>query len=264
MKEAEYDLRPIRRAILDIYEEFRKICERNGLTFTASAGTVLGAVRHKGFIPWDDDFDVVLLRPDYDKFLAIVKDELPGNLEWCDAHTNPSFSLTFGKIVDRTPALIETLEQESRLKLPDGVFIDVFPLDALPSTRLGLWCWALMRSIHRRMVWSRTGIRGLCFRLARPFFGYGSDPRKNLFRYMRWLSRGDSVKATMVGHAADGADLTKSHWWPKEWFLHPKAIRFEDIMLPVPGDPDAFLKDHYGDYMKLPPEEMRVPTHYLR
>ena len=132
----DYGLRPLWDALYEIYAEFAKVCDRHGLRYYAFAGTLLGAIRHKGFIPWDDDLDVAMPRPDYEKFVQIYKTELPRHLKFVDWKNTPEFHMLFGKIQDARKEKVLTLEKRLGHMLSNGVYIDIFPIDAYPSNKL--------------------------------------------------------------------------------------------------------------------------------
>ena len=133
--EDPFGLRPLWDASLGIYREIAKICERHGLRYYVTDGTALGAVRHKGFIPWDDDFDMSMPRPDYEKFKKIFMAELPPHLKFVDFHNTPEFGLLFGKVQDCRRDKIEALEKVVGFQLSNGLFIDIFPIDGYPRSR---------------------------------------------------------------------------------------------------------------------------------
>ena len=112
--------------ILDILKAFMQICDKHGLRYYCCAGTAIGAVRHHGIIPWDDDIDVIMPRPDYDRLLEIAKREDFGKYEIISPYSDPTYPLYFSKLSDRTTTLIEERERPCVI----GLFVDIFPLDA--------------------------------------------------------------------------------------------------------------------------------------
>ena len=112
--------------ILDILKALTRICEDHGLTFYCCAGTAIGAVRHHGIIPWDDDIDVIMPRPDYDRLLEIAKKEDFGKYELVTPYDNEAYPLYFSKLSDKTTTLVEERERPCVI----GLFVDIFPLDA--------------------------------------------------------------------------------------------------------------------------------------
>ena len=113
-------------AILDILKTFISICHTHNLRYYCCAGTAIGAVRHHGMIPWDDDIDVIMPRPDYDRFLEIARHEDFGNYEVVTPYNNERYPLYFSKLVNKNTTLIEEKERPCII----GLFVDIFPLDA--------------------------------------------------------------------------------------------------------------------------------------
>ena len=114
MKQNCYNLRPLWDVLIDMYEEIKILCDRHGIRHWAVAGTALGAMRHQGFIPWDDDFDIAMMRPDYERFLIVAQKELPNHLVWSSVETNPEHKLSFGKVYNISPGLRERLKHGCR------------------------------------------------------------------------------------------------------------------------------------------------------
>ena len=124
-------LRALQLVELEILREFVRLCEANGLRYYLAYGTLLGAVRHKGFIPWDDDIDVTMPREDYERFAAICGAGLPGGLRWQSYATEGHYPVWFGKLIREDTVLRQALSDH--LDISQSVFIDVFPLDGLAS-----------------------------------------------------------------------------------------------------------------------------------
>ena len=129
---ADYDIRPLQLRILKILLAVDKVCKEHGLRYYIMAGTMLGAVRHKGFIPWDDDLDIGMPRADYDLLMSHSKEWLPQPYEAGCAEIDPNYPLPFAKIQDADTTLIERM----LLKYLGGIYLDVFPLDGVPQSNL--------------------------------------------------------------------------------------------------------------------------------
>lgn len=129
---ADYDIRPLQLRILKILLAVDKVCKEHGLRYYIMAGTMLGAVRHKGFIPWDDDLDIGMPRADYDLLMSHSKEWLPQPYEAVCAENDPNYPLPFAKIQDADTTLIERMH----LKYLGGIYLDVFPLDGVPQSNL--------------------------------------------------------------------------------------------------------------------------------
>ncbi|MBQ8445584.1 MAG: LicD family protein, partial [Opitutales bacterium] len=127
------ELKQIQLGILDKVHEF---CEKNGITYFLSSGTLIGAVRHKGYIPWDDDLDLYMPRADYDKFIKLFSANSPENTKLLSLETDKKYQYPFAKVIDDRTEMVETAVGES-FKI--GVYIDVFPVDSVPDNFVASW-----------------------------------------------------------------------------------------------------------------------------
>jgi len=268
---ADVNLKPVWEAILEIYQEVAKICDRHHLRYYLTDGSAIGAVRHHGFIPWDDDFDMSMPREDYVKFIEYAKTELPTHLKFLDWHNCPEFCFLFGKVQDCRREKVEAVEKECGYMLSNGLYIDIFPIDGYPTSKVEIkftkiHCY-LMRALWRArcgvfknqtrkgkllcclgwivavfVPWIRTtaDIMSRCekFLLRHPFSG--SDYSQRASVYLTGLNR----------------PPLPTSWWGKA-----KMIPFGDISVPLPEDYDSYLRFYYGDYMKLPSIESQKPSH---
>lgn len=268
MGEKPYNLRPVWHAILDVYRAFDAVCKKHNLRYYAGYGTVIGAIRHHGFIPWDDDFDVIMPRPDYEKFLNLANQNLPPAYQLVSLYnTKSKYDLSFAKIQDARREVVERVSVESGLPLDQGIYMDIFPLDG--------WC---------KFTFNSYKLRSLNFRICgKDEFNYGSFKiflasvigrvAKFLFPQVKserdlallvnqYASRIKYETADQVAYV----NRAKSSWYPtrpirKEWLGKPIEVPFEDVMLPIPRNYDAYLRAYYGDYMTPPPPEKRTITH---
>ena len=140
---ADYDIRPLQLRILKILLAVDKVCKEHGLRYYIMAGTMLGAVRHKGFIPWDDDLDIGMPRADYDLLMSHSKEWLPKPYEAVCAENDPNYPLPFAKIQDADTTLIERMH----LKYLGGIYLDVFPLDGVPQSKHCIIILTLLKNV---------------------------------------------------------------------------------------------------------------------
>lgn len=229
-----YDLKPIHCALLDIYVEFRRFCEEHELIHYVDYGTLLGAVRHKGFIPWDDDFDVSMPRHDYEKLLALSS-QLPPHLKWRSIETEPGYGLLFGKVQDTRSDLLEQVQKQSNLALGQGLFIDVFPLDGIPSSSIGMFYWRVRRALMRRFC--------------------------TLERTQKWFASWSTDTCKYVGMANHEASSPARFRHLRSSWGNPVEMPFEDTTVLAPCQCAEVLTVNYGDWKRLPPEDSRVPSH---
>lgn len=265
-----YNLRPVWDSILEIYKVFAEICNKHNLRFYGAAGTALGAVRHKGFIPWDDDMDVIMPREDYDAVWEILDKELPPHLKTVTWRNTDGYTQLFGKIIDVRRAHQEEVARISNYEIPQGLFLDVFPLDGCYSSKLGR-AWIKTKSIFPRCIanykfpgenfhgW-RVKLSQVIGFFAAPF--YSITTKKDYLQLCDDLARRTfSLKSAKncgwyFYGSGDYAEIVD-----KKVFDSVAYLDFESIKLPVPGDFDAYLTSIFGDYMTLPPESERVPVH---
>lgn len=267
-----YDLKAVHQANLRILKEIDRICRSHGIRYFADSGTLLGAVRHKGFIPWDDDADVAFTRENYEAFARVVRDELPEGMEFLE----PS-QIGDGKaFFDFTPRILylnsRTHEDSREMAFYGGklnhLYVDIFIQDELPEGKLQA-AWTRLKN---------TMIYGLAmghrFRLD---FSKYSPLQKCVVAVLSAAGRllPMPVICRMERRAALRHNTGKSrlryysNYQPdylyvtlkKEWNEETVDLDFEDMKLMAPKNWHQVLTCIYGDYRKLPPPEKRVPTH---
>ena len=259
-------LRKIQLLELDIFKEILKICIENNLTYYISGGTYLGAVRHKGFIPWDDDMDVAMPRADYNKFIEIAKNSLPNNL-YIKHYTVCDTNIQHVQICNRTRHLLTKNTQKSSIV---DIYVDVFPLDGLPNNnfvkkifKYKILYYRMMyvysvfdeyasihkrnRPIHERILLN-IGKTGLPQRLLK------KEKRIRLFDQN--VSKYDFYKSDEILNFS-GQYKFKSIFNREKVYANGRLYEFEGLKVNGPYDYDYYLTQIYGDYMKLPPENQR-------
>lgn len=258
---ATYDIRPLQLRMLKILLAFDQMCREQGLRYCIMAGTMIGAVRHKGFIPWDDDMDVGMPRPDYEKFIAHCREWLPAPYEFVCGENDPRYPLPFGKIQDAGTTLIERYH----LSYLGGIYVDVFPLDGVPSSSLARrWHYAryqfykqALYLVHRDPYKHGHGPRSWIPLLTRKLFtmeGLQRSIRKLLNKY-------DYEKCTLAADYTDGLRGVMS----KEINGVYAPYEFEGETVQGIRRYDDYLTQMYGDYMQIPQGEHRRQHnfHYL-
>ncbi len=261
-------LRALQKAQLHIACEIRRICEKHGIDFFLVSGTLLGAVRHGGFIPWDDDMDVGMTRDNYDRFERVVRDELGEEFFFQSGETDKRYAMHFSKI-----RLNGTKFREipcGHVRMHQGVFVDIFVYDAIPDDaallrrqekRLRLFSRLLLAK-SRYILWSRAQTKK---RLA-----YGAVRLLTLPLPYRFLHR-RLRRALTAYRNTEGALLcnferlytTPRDTVRREWTQTLIPVTFEGETFPAFADYDAYLTEVYGDYMTPPPPEEQVNKHHL-
>lgn len=245
---ANYDIRPLQLKILETLKSVDEVCSRHGLRYAVIAGTMLGAVRHKGFIPWDDDLDIAMPRPDYDRLLAHHREWLPPHLELICNEDSTDYPFPFAKIQDSTTTLIE----RPHIRYLGGVYIDVFPIDGAGASAFGRAIHLMRYSFYKRII----------YYLYRDPFKHGHGLSSWIPRLARKLfsRRGvhDRMRRLMTAVPYESADLVIDHdegrrgTMPKSWLEPMAKIDFEGVKVKGFARPDDYLSQMYGDYMKVP------------
>ena len=250
----------MKRLQLDILADVADFCDKNGIRYFLSGGTMLGAVRHKGFIPWDDDIDIQMPRPDYNRF---IQEYVHPYYEVCCWDKDKSFLCTYTKVSDSRTIINEN----SNFGREIGVNIDIFPVDGLPkgekeiertvSKMKALWGFVVCATV--RDISQRTLIKKTEITLMRAF--YKIFPLQSLFT-------GIAIKNAQK-YPFDNSDKVATLVWgygKREVISHSTAseyiqTEFESYRFNIPRNYEDYLSHIYGDYMKLPPESERVYKH---
>lgn len=252
-------LRPLWDAILEIYEVFVTICEKHGLRYCADCGTTLGAVRHGGFIPWDDDLDIEMPRPDYDKFVALAKTELPEGYAWLDRFNCPQYEHAFGKIIITDKEKVADVARKSKMLLGQGIFIDIFPMDGYPDSSLGrLWRKAQNRLLELIPMVGKV-MRDL--KLVKDASGQRIKIHRFLADVYERRARRYPFGATQMCVSIGVSRAFDDKPYAFRWFGCPKSVRFDNTTMRIQEDAAGYLSMVFGDYMKMPPIECRHPSH---
>ena len=251
-------LRALQLQDLDILREFQRLCEAHSLRYFLGSGTLLGAVRHKGFIPWDDDIDVEMPRPDYDRFSRLCATDLAGGFSWHTYLTDPNYPFMWGKLMRDGTQLRQGPTEH--LRIQQSVYIDVWPLDGIANRRS---VEAIQRVVHKwcqirlSADFKRPGLRGIVAK------SFKIVPR----RLVVWLCERMATltpydRARVVAHPRALYGYRKE-CMPRLWFEGTATLEFEDLALPGPTGWDAYLTHVYGDYMKPPPKAARKSRHEM-
>ena len=239
-----------------ILKEFVKICKNNHLQYFLVEGSALGAVRHHGFIPWDDDIDVGLPRKDYIRFLEIAQESLPDYYFLRTYETDPAYHVSYAKIRDSRTTFIETSVKD--WKINHGVFIDVFPLDYYPESNrkwfrfVDLLQKARLSTSFSSSASPKMKVLQTVSKVLYP------NLRSTLFKRDKHL-RSVENSGKMTNHFSAWKD---KEIMPAEYYGKGTPVQFEDITVLVPENYDGYLQKLYGDYMTPPPVEQRVAHHY--
>ncbi len=247
-------LREHQECSLKILVVVDKICRENNIPYFLTNGTLLGAVRHKGCIPWDDDMDIAMLRPDYERFATIIQNLLPEPYEFVGPSTSDSYPMELGKVIDGSTTLIERWTYNQL----GGVYLDIWPLDAVSDKR---WQRRLHFSAYKvlnRLIYMRNrdpykrghGFSSWWPRIVQALFKNGT-----LLRWMHKLQTAcDFDKCDKVCMLDNGerSIISKSVIGERK-----DGYEFEGHRFYGPEDYDTYLRALYGEYMNIPPENKR-------
>ncbi len=241
---------------LDLLDKLQEVCDRYGLRYYACGGTLLGAIRHKGFIPWDDDIDVVMMREDYEKLIEVAPAEFTDPYFFQTSYNDKNYSRGHAQLRNsNTTAIINS--ERGHFVFNQGIFLDIFPLDAVPDD-------PAEQLSHRRAVnvWNKllaTSVR------------YPGSVKKNAVKSLihafvsvipyRWLYRGlekacrkyngtDTKRVAMISF-----DTFSDRWvFPRHCFAEVQKVPFEHTEIVIPAGYDEMLTIAYGDYMTMKKE----------
>lgn len=247
--------------LFKLLETFSGICESRSLRYYLAGGTLLGAVRHKGFIPWDDDVDVMMPLEDYRRFLAL-EDTFPEGMRIQSDKTDGGYPFLFVKLCD-TCIPFETRKEHG----PAGIYIDIFPV--VPSrrpTKTAVFLFNVISVINYVLQVKCGWTRYEPYKKLPARVGYKalSSLSAERLRALRLRLAGALYREeTDYCLSAGGGHKGAVEFYPKKWFGGEERLRFEGASLPVPAGWDAYLRQLYGDYMTLPSESDRRALHHL-
>ncbi len=250
-------LRNLQLIELDLLMEVDRICKKCDIHYTIIAGTLLGAVRHQGFIPWDDDADVGLLREEYEKFCKACETELnPAKYYFQDNRNTPGYRWGYGKLRRKNTLFLR--EYQEHMPYEQGVFIDIFPMDGIPDNYL-------LRSIHnfhcfciRKILWSEVGKIASTSKWLRVWYSLLSKvPEKMIFKHYSGFIQKSNKKETGLVRMLLFPSPSKEYGYHREWYIQGEDILFEGVILQGMRNSEDYLKFTYGNYLQLPPVENR-------
>ena len=260
----EMTLQEVQKVSLDILKDVHEFCESHHIRYSLAYGTLIGAIRHKGFIPWDDDVDIVIPRPDFERFCKEYK-SLCGYKLYAPDNTN-SF-LTYARVCDNEHTRVKTTCPWTTT--PTGLWIDVFPIDGLPSDEVEfLEIVKKTRSIQKIVDGLRSGryyklsdtinVRNFFGCLLRRLLYRKNDIHVLLDQHIHLIKKIEYESAEYCGQLTV-MDYPEKEHNPKEDFVDFVKVPFEGSDFYVMMGYDNVLKRYYGNYMQLPPKEKQVP-----
>lgn len=251
----------LKKICLQILKRFDSICRENNLKYSITYGTLIGAIRHKGFIPWDDDIDVMMPREDYEKLLKLKYDD--GEYEIRNYRYTKNYYYIFTKMIDKNTYIDEYNRREKNM----GIYIDIFPVDLINDDEKHLREKIKKNFKYKKIVdiignktikkKSECSIKFIAKKIIKTLL---TPLKKLIFKYIEsnvMSNEGKYCKQLIY-------TSTTTDYFPVEFWDNIIEVNFENIKVKAFGDYDVYLRRGYGDYMNLPPKEEQVTHHNFK
>lgn len=254
IQEYKSEINELQKIQLSMLKDFDAVCQKHRISYQLFSGTALGAVRHKGFIPWDDDIDVVMLREDYERFFDSASKELDSNKYYVQREFSKHWPMFFSKLRLNGTTYIEKYHSHDA-RIHQGIYIDIFPCDNLSDSRLMQKLQyiaskiVIAKSLYARGYETNSTVKKCFMQFCRIL---PTEPFKRLC-----IRRNDSSSLKVHTFFGGGKKFERSIYL-REWFEQSVKMRFEDSEFPVSAHYDEMLRVMYGDYMVMPTLEQRV------
>lgn len=260
------ELRRMQLIQAELLEEVDRICTKHHISYSVEGGTLLGAVRHKGFIPWDDDVDIAMLRSEYRKFCRVCEKELDKDKYFFQNHdTDPEYRWGYAKVLKNGTSFVRYGQEH--MKMRRGVYVEIFPMDGIPESRTERKIYNLLRVCCRKIMWSEVGKVSCESAGMRLWFGIlNKIPVDRAFAVLDFLAKKYDERKTKYVTCLSFTDcwVKGYHGFKREYYLNTKRMTFEGREVNVPQKEKELLATLYGkDYMTPPlveDRETHIPT----
>lgn len=253
-------MNPIQEKVFQLLKLFIEICNKLQLKYFLVCGSTLGAVKYKGFIPWDDDVDVALFREDYEFFCKEAPKLLPKQFFLQNYHSDPAFPAIYSKLRDSTTTCIE--ESVENLHINHGISLDIFPLDGYPINKNE------QRRLEIRKKWLAIKLSIPCIRpepwkeaIVKPlrFLGFGRHTEQTAEAYTELVSAWPVQSSNVIANHGNWQGCLEYH--KKDVYGNGSYGTFEGLTVRLPEDCDAYLRQKYGCYLQELPADKRKSHH---
>ena len=261
----------LKEQLLEMYKDVAEVCQRHKLTLFLCGGSALGCVRHQGFIPWDDDLDLMMTRKDYEVFKKLFQKELGEEYILCAPNYSGTAKARFPKVIKKDTVYKEITDLDG--KVPSGFFLDIFILEGVPENKLvqkikGNWCNVLIFLSTCAFWYEQRNPSMYKLSEGNPESEQGLKKRLRIGRFCSrimpasgWFDKADKAMQYRGKTGLLGIPSGRKHYFGeifrKEQYLPARKGVFENSEALLPNDYEAYLTNLYGDYMKLPPEDKR-------
>lgn len=266
----ELSMEEIRRIQLDMLDALDVFCTENGLRYYLSGGSLLGAIRHQGFIPWDDDIDINIPRPDFEKLLQLTEGKLSEHLLLVTPQNN-SHHLAFSRLYDTRTVLYSSSPLDKDYGYHIHVFIDIFPIEGLPESNFKLKCLYQKTFFLMTMANIAYFTKNSAKTKSKALIKLLVTPLAKAIPYQKWnhwancaAQQYDYEDCDYIGVVSTRAAHRMRERIAKQHYEPIIRIPFEDREYNAPKNYDTYLRNLYGDYMIMPPEEKRHSGHSFK
>lgn len=256
-------LRKLQLKELDTLVYFKEFCNKNNLLFYLCGGCCIGSLRTGGFIPWDDDIDILMPRADYEKLYKLWDNDKQERFKLLRTDEKIFTGNIFTTIVDTETTCVKA--NQAHLDIPFGIMMDIFPIDGCPKGKFKRTMQKLNAMIYSLFLAqivpeNHGGIMALGSKFLLSIVRSPKAREKKWRNAERRMSKYKIADCEYITELCEGVHSMQPEY-PKEWFASAVYREFEGLQMPIPVGYDPYLKKAFGDYMKLPPEDKQKPHH---
>lgn len=256
-------LRKLQLKELDTLVYFKEFCDKNNLLFYLCGGCCIGSLRTGGFIPWDDDIDILMPRDDYEKLYKLWDNDKNERFKLLRTDEKIFTGNIFTTIVDTETTCVKA--NQAHLDIPFGIMMDIFPIDGCPKGKFKRTMQKLNAMIYSLFLAqivpeNHGGIMALGSKFLLSIVKSPKAREKKWRNAERRMSKYKIADCEYITELCEGVHSMQPEY-PKEWFASAVYREFEGLQMPIPVGYDPYLKKAFGDYMKLPPEDKQKPHH---